>query len=120
VIIFGSVWFLSKKSNQTIFFKSKPVQTDQFRFGLAWFFQVWLGFSGLARFFSIWIQFGFFGFRLIKPKLNRTEQFFKNSNRFNRVFFTVRFFQLFFSGFLNSIGFLINCSPLTSGVIYTP
>jgi hypothetical protein len=35
VIIFGSVRFLSKKSNQTGFFlkKLKPIQTDRFRFG---------------------------------------------------------------------------------------
>jgi len=36
VIIFASIWFLSKKNNQTEDFlkKSKPVQTDRFRFGL--------------------------------------------------------------------------------------
>jgi hypothetical protein len=75
VIIFGSVRFLLKKSNQTeFFFKKKPksVQTDQFRFGFLGQKRskpVWLGFFG-----SVW--FGFFGFRLIKPKPNRTGRFF--------------------------------------------
>ena len=40
---------------------------------------------------------GFSGFRFLKP--NRTEKFFKNSNRFNRFFFTVQFSRLFFSRF---------------------
>jgi len=107
----------------------KPVQTDRFRFGsfrfsflekkpvqtglarffrfssvLARFFPVWLGFFSLARFwhgFSVWlgffpVRFGFSGSRLKKPKPNRTGQFFQN---FNRFFFTVRFFQLFFFWF---------------------
>ena len=42
---------------------------------------------------------GFAGFRFLKPKPNRTEFFFKNFNRFNRFFFTVRFFWLFLSRF---------------------
>ena len=63
------------------FFGQKPVQT-----GLAWFFQFC---SVFFRFFSVWIRFGFFSFRLIKPKPNRTGWFFQN---FNRFFFTVRFF----------------------------
>jgi hypothetical protein len=28
-------------------------------------------FSVLARFFSVWVWFGFFGFKLIKPKSNQ-------------------------------------------------
>jgi hypothetical protein len=121
VIIFGSVRFLSKKSNQTEKNKKKKpklVQTDRFRFGSVWFFRtktgsnrfgsvfwfgsvlarfflVWLGFfdlprffrfgSGLAQFFPVWLSFlsgffpvrcGFFGFRLIKLKPNRTSRFF--------------------------------------------
>jgi hypothetical protein len=51
------------------------------------------------------VWFGFFGFLLIKPKPNRTGWFFQKYNRFNRFFFSVRFFQLFFSGFLGLIGF---------------
>jgi hypothetical protein len=39
------------------FLEQKPVQI-----GLTWFFSVWLGFF---RF-----RFGFFGFRLVKPKPN--------------------------------------------------
>jgi hypothetical protein len=73
VIIFGSVRFLSKKSNQTVFFikkkpnrnrfkptgfgsvilEQKPVQTGLarfFRFGSVFFF-VWLG-------FFLWFGFG--------------------------------------------------------------
>jgi hypothetical protein len=51
-----------------------------------------------------WMQGNFFGFRLIKPKPNRTGRFFKNSNRFFSQF---GFFGYFFSGFLNLIGFSI-------------
>jgi hypothetical protein len=100
VIIFGSIRFLSKKSNQTEIFKkkkTKPGQTDRFRFcflgkklvqtslaRFSWFwlgfFPIWLGFSGLARFwlclalfgsvfFRFW--FGFFGFLLIKAQDSR-------------------------------------------------
>jgi hypothetical protein len=78
VIIFCSVWFLLKKIIKLNFFKKKPKsgQTDWFRFylvflgpkpvqtGLAWFFPVWLGFL------PVWVWFGFFSFRLIKPKPN--------------------------------------------------
>jgi hypothetical protein len=42
--------------------------SNQFDLVLAWFFLVWLGFF---RVFSVWVRFGFFGFRLIKLKLNR-------------------------------------------------
>jgi len=83
-----------KKSiqNQFFFKKPKPVQTD--RFWLFWeknrFKPVWLGF------FPVWVQFDFFDFRLIKPKPNRTSQFFQNSNRFNRFFSRFSFFGYFF------------------------
>jgi hypothetical protein len=70
MIIFGSVWFLSKKSNQTEFFFLK----NQNRFKLTGFDSVRFGFlgqkpvqTGLARFFPV-----FFRFRLIKPKPNRS------------------------------------------------
>ena len=93
-----------KKNNQTeicFFKKPKPVQTDRFRFGSVWFLwqkPVQAGltrFFGLARFFQVFFRFGFsfFGFRLIKPKPNQTGQFLKN---FNRFFFTIQFFQVFF------------------------
>jgi hypothetical protein len=123
VIIFGSVRFLSKKVTKPNYFffekktktEPKPGQTDRFRFGsiflgqkpvqtgLARFFWFWLGFLGfgsvffgLARFFrfgSVLARF-FVGFGFIKPKLNRTDQFFQKINRFNRFFFSV-FFPVF-------------------------
>ena len=81
MIIFGSVWFLSKKSNQTEFFflkKLKPVQTDRFRFdflgkkqvqtGLTRFFQFGSVFSGFARFFSGLGSVRFFRFQAYKTK----------------------------------------------------
>jgi hypothetical protein len=97
LIIFGSVRFLLKKTNQTDFFlnrnRFKPTGFGSVRFfrtktgsnrfssvfsGFGSVFPVWLGFaqfvSGLARFFfffSVWVRFGFFGFLLIKPKPNR-------------------------------------------------
>jgi hypothetical protein len=97
-----------KKNNQTeicFFKKPKPVQTDRFRFGSVWFLwqkPVQAGltrFFGLARFFQGFFRFGFsfFGFRLIKPKPNRTGRFLK---KFNWFFFTIQFFQLF-SWFFN-------------------
>jgi hypothetical protein len=91
----GSV-FIKKKVTKLNFLKKKtetepePVQTDRFWFlgqkpvqtGLAWFFLVFFC-LGSAR-------FGFFGFRLIKLKSNRTGWFFQNFNQFNQ------FFRLFF------------------------
>ena len=85
-------------------------KTGSNRFGsvfpvLAWFSRF---FPVLARFGSVFFQFfvgfgsvrfGFFGFLLIKPKPNRIGRFFQKFNRFNRVFFSVRFFQLFFFRF---------------------
>jgi hypothetical protein len=74
------------------------------------FFRFCSVFSGLARFFFSLdsVRFGFFGFRLIKPKPNRTGRFFQNLNGLIGFFFTVRFFWLFcFSGFLGLIGFSI-------------
>ena len=104
MIIFGLIRFLYKKVTKPNFFLKKPksVQTDRF-----WFGSVFSGFFYLARFFSVWVRFGFFGFRLIKPKSNRTGRFFQNFNWFHQFFFTVRFFQLFFSGFLGFLVFLL-------------
>jgi len=88
VIIFGLVWFLSKKVIKLKFFKKKPklIQTDRVQFGSVQFFRkkissnrfgsvfsvwlgfrsvfsgsawFWLGFFGLARFFSGFFRFGF-------------------------------------------------------------
>jgi len=112
--LFGSVFI--KKNNQTdLFFKKKPkpVQTDRFRFGFleqkpVWlgffglaqfwlgFFPVWLGVFGLARFFSVRVRFdSVFSVPGLK-NWNRTGWLFQNFNQFNRFFFTVRFFRLFF------------------------
>jgi hypothetical protein len=107
VIIFGSVWFLYKKSNQPkkkIKKNPKPVQTgffSFFRFGSV--FLVWVGLAWF-RFFVVWVRFGFFGFRLIKPKPNQTGWFFQN---FNLFFSRFGFFGYFFSDFLDLIGFLV-------------
>ena len=104
-----------------VFFKKKKMKFNQNRFkptgfgsvqfnflGKNRFKPVWLGFSGFTWFFLVWlgfgsvfsslgsVQFGFFGFRLIKSKPNRTGQFFQNFNWFNRFFFKVRFFRFFF------------------------
>jgi hypothetical protein len=52
-------------------------------------------------------RFGFFSFRLIKPKPNRTGQFFQNSNRFfSRFGFSV----IFFPDFLSVLVFLLTPS----------
>jgi hypothetical protein len=70
MIIFGSVWFLSKKVTKPVLKKTKPnrnrfkptsfgsvileqkpVQTDQF-----WFGSVFLWFGSV---FSVWVQFGY-------------------------------------------------------------
>jgi hypothetical protein len=104
---FGLVFI--KKNNQIEFFyikkpKPNPNQTDRFLFGFLGQKPVQ---TGLARFFlfdlfffSVWVRFGFFSFRLIKP--NWTDRFFPN---FNRFFFTVRFFRLFFFRFSQFFGF---------------
>jgi len=117
---FGSVFI--KKSNQTeIFFFEKKTETESNRsvsvrffwaktgsnrFGsvflvlarfsrffpvLARFFLVLLGF--FSGFLLVSVRFGFFGFLFIKPKPKRTGRFFQ---KYNRFFFSVRFFRLFF------------------------
>jgi hypothetical protein len=74
--LFGLV-FLKKKFSLVIFFKKnqnrvKPTGFGSVLFGffrtktgLAWFFPVWFGFL------PVWVWFGFFSFRLIKPKPNQ-------------------------------------------------
>jgi hypothetical protein len=63
VFIFGSVQFLSKKSNQTEFFlkktetESKPVQTDRFQFDSVWFFRTKTGSNRFDSVFSVWLGF---------------------------------------------------------------
>jgi hypothetical protein len=109
---FGLVWFLSKKNNQTNFFKknwnrtetgsNRPVsvwffraKTGSNRFGS--FFRFGLVFSCLARFFSVWVRFGFSGSRLKKPKPNQTGRFIQNFNRFFSRFGFFSYFFLVFS-----------------------
>jgi hypothetical protein len=86
VIIFGSVWFLSKKATKLKFFFKKNrnrIETGSIRPVSVWFGSGFLGKklvqTGLTRFwlgfFWFWlgffcfgsVQFGFFGFLLIKP-----------------------------------------------------
>jgi len=125
--LFGSVFI--KKNNQTKFFlkknrnrtetgsnqpvsvrfgflEQKPVQTGLTQFSRFWldFFPVFSG-SGSVR-------FGFFGSKLKKPEPNRTGRFFQN---FNRFFFTVRFFWLFFFGFLSLIDFSVFLNTSNQG-----
>jgi hypothetical protein len=51
------------------------------------------------------VRFSSIGFRLWKPKPNRTGIFSNYSNRFNQFFFSVRFFRLIFSQFSRFIRF---------------
>jgi len=100
--------FFRAKTGSNRFGSVFPVLARFSRFWLGFFrfgsvFPVWLGF--FSGFLPVSVQFGFFGFLLIKPKPNRTGRFFQKCNRFNRFFFSVRFFWFFFSSFLGLIGF---------------
>jgi hypothetical protein len=120
VIIFGLVWFLSKKITILKFIKkkSKPIQTDQFQFGSVFhdknlFGSVFLVLAWFFRFGLIFFQVGsvFFGLGSI-----RFFQFFQNFNRFNQFFFMVLFFQLFFfSSFLSFLIFILTLKWITVG-----
>jgi len=113
---FGSVRFFRAKIGSNRFGSVFPV--------LARFSRFWLGFFGLARFFRFgsvffWFFVGFGSVRFFRffaykteTEPNRTSRVFQKFNRFNWFFFSVRFFQLFFSGFLGLIGFSVFCSPL--------
>jgi len=104
--------FFRAKTGSNRFGSVFPVFARFSRFWLG-FFRFWLGFFRFGSvFFRLFVgfgsfRFGFFGFLFIKPKPNRTGRFFQKFNRFNRFFFSVRFFRLFFSGFLGLIGFPI-------------
>jgi len=115
---FGLV-FINKKKNQIeIFFKktetgsNRPVSVRFFRTktGLARFF--WFG-SVFFRFFfgSGSIRFGFFSFRLVKPKPNRSI-FFKILIGLISFFSLFGFFSYFFSSFFNLISFYFFADPL--------
>jgi len=74
VIIFGSVWFLSKKYNQTEFFlkktgiEQKPVETDRFRFGFLRQKPIQIGLARFFRFGLVFLRFFFFGFNSVLYK----------------------------------------------------
>jgi hypothetical protein len=67
---FGSVFIKQNNQTKNLKKKPKPVQTDRFRFGSAWFFRTktgsnWFGsiflvFSGLSQFFRFWLSFSWF------------------------------------------------------------
>jgi hypothetical protein len=103
VIIFCSVWFLSKKLIKLDFKKNKPkpVQTDLFRFGSVILEQkpVQISFFGLARFFSVWVRF--FRFQTYKTE-TKPVNFLKIIISFFSQF---GFFSYFFSSFLDLIDF---------------
>jgi hypothetical protein len=86
LIIFGLVWFgfYQKKITKLIFFFIKKLKSNrnQFKptgFGSVWFFRTKTGSNRFASvFFGLGsVRFSFIGFRLIKPKQNRTGWFFK-------------------------------------------
>jgi len=113
---FDSVFIYKKKQLNWILKKNKtepkPVQTGRFRFDSVFydknrFKPVWLGFFGLALSFPVWLQFGFFIFRLIKPKPNQTGWFFQIFNRFNQFFSRFGFFGYFFLIFLLTSNYLL-------------
>ena len=101
---FGSVFI--KKNNQTDFFFKKTEtgsnRSLSVRFGFLEQKLVQTGlarfFSDFARFFWILVRFGFFGFRLVKPKPKRTEpvDFFKILIGLIGFFSRLSFFCFFF------------------------
>jgi hypothetical protein len=97
--LFGLV-FILKKVIKLIFFIKKRNRFKLTGFCSVRFFRTKTGSSWFGSVFSwfglVWVRFGFFGFRLIKPKSNRTGQFFQN---FNQSCFTIQFFKLFFLNF---------------------
>jgi hypothetical protein len=66
MIIFGSVWFLSKKITKPKLLKKNRNWIKPIWLGFLSFFRFWIGFSGLARvfsgFFSVWF-FWFFAYK---------------------------------------------------------
>ena len=116
MIIFCSVRFLLKKSNQTNFFKKTKTEPnrDQFKpsgFGSVFldknrFKLVWFGFFGLAWFFSGLGSIRFFRFQNYKTE---PVGFLKILIYF---FFTVWFFQLFVFRFFRFNQFFSFFAPL--------
>ena len=76
-----------------------------FLFILGFFFKCWHGWTGSVR-------FGWIGFRLWKPKPNRTGIFLWFFNRLIRFFFLFGFFGYFFPVFPVFSVYWFFCSPL--------
>jgi hypothetical protein len=130
MLIFGSVrfgFYQKKVTKPKYFFKKNRNQFKLTGFVSVRFFRTktgsnWFGlffrfgsvlarfFADLARFFSVWVRFGFFGFRLIKPKLN-WPVFFKILIGLIGFFSRFDFFGYFFSGFLSFLGFFAHPYP---------
>jgi hypothetical protein len=82
-----------------------------FGFNLVWFFSsVWFIFN---RFCSVEV----FWFQAYETETEPRWIFFKYSNQFSQFFFMVRFFQLFFFGFLELISCRFFCSPLVWSIL---
>jgi hypothetical protein len=114
VIIFGSVWFLEKKRNQTEIKKTTETGSNRpvlARFG---FLEKKLVQTGLARFFPVffvWVRFSsvwFFWFQAYKTETEPPVGFFKILIGLIRFFSRFGFFR-FFPVFLV---FQFFCSPL--------
>jgi len=84
-------WFKLIGFGSVRFFRIITVQTD-----LAWFFMVFFDLGS--------VRFGFFSFRLIKPKSNRTGRFFQN---FYQFFFHGLIFSIIIFYFLNILVFFL-------------
>jgi hypothetical protein len=111
VIIFDSIWFLSKNNNKTKFFLKK--NQNRFKptdFSSVWFFKkkpVWLSFFSFALFFPVLLGFfsicsglgsvWFFRFQAYKTE---PVSFFKILIGLIDFFSQFGFFYCFFSGFL--------------------
>jgi hypothetical protein len=102
VIIFSSVRFLSKTSNQNRFLKQKT-KTVSNRSVSVWFGLVWFGyfgektgsnrlgsfFPGLARFYSSLVWFGFFLFQAYKSKTEQNRLVFFHGSVFSVIVFPI-------------------------------
>ena len=115
-----SNWILKKKPNRNRF---KPTSFGLGRFGFFWqkpvqtgLARFWIGFFGLTWFFLVFFCLGsvrFFRFQTYKTETEPVGFF-----KILIDFFTVGFFRLFFSGFLNLLGILIFLLIPTHGWAY--
>jgi hypothetical protein len=125
VIIFGSVWFLEKKRNQTEIKKTTETGSNRpvlARFG---FLEKKLVQTGLARFFPVffvWVRFSsvwFFWFQAYKTETEPPVGFFKILIGLIRFFSRFGFFR-FFSGFLGFSVFLLTPTTNQTTIHTTP